>query len=81
MAEEKEGNLKLETFRNGYLQRECSLCIDSIQKKKWAILGAGEILYLDLGLGSSRVCTHVKITELYTYDLHFVLCKFYLNRF
>lgn len=75
------GNLKLETFRNGYLQTECSLCIDSIQKKKWAILGVGEILYLDLGLGSSRVCTHVKIIDLYTYDLHFVLCKFYLNRF
>ena len=27
------GNLKLEPFQSGYLQRECSLCIDSIQKR------------------------------------------------
>ena len=73
--------MKLEPFQSGYLQRERSLCIDSIQKKKWAILGVREILCLDLGLGISRVCTHVKIIELYNYDLHFAVCKFYLNRF
>lgn len=47
------------------IYRESAPCIDSIQKKKWAILGVREILYLDL----------------YTYGLHFVVCKFYLNRF
>ena len=37
--------MKLETFQNGYLQTECSLCIDNIQKKKkkkWALPAASD---------------------------------------